>query len=218
MKPTESPTNTPTNIPTSPQPTGPNTIAPTPQSTDSNIAPSSQPTNESYQGANGDPHFKTWSGERYDFHGICDLILLSNPNFNDNLGMDIYIRSKKTKQWSYISTAVIRIGIETFEVSGRKDGDTYWVNGVEGYGNGDDLMWDEETNIAGYPITFQRIHSTQRQYTINIGKENEKIIFKTWKDFVRVDVKNPHDENFAGSSGLMGSYPDGKNVGRSDPS
>lgn len=144
--------------------------------------------------------------------------MLSNPNFNDNLGMDIYIRSKKTKQWSYISTAVIRIGIETFEVSGRKDGDTYWVNGVEGYGNGDDLMWDEETNIAGYPITFQRIHSTQRQYTINIGKENEKIIFKTWKDFVRVDVKNPHDENFAGSSGLMGSYPDGKNVGRSDPS
>merc|ERR1712176_640965 len=218
MEPTESPTNTPTNIPTSPQPTGPNTIAPTPQSTDSNIAPSSQPTNESYQGANGDPHFKTWSGERYDFHGICDLILLSNPNFNDNLGMDIYIRSKKTKQWSYISTAVIRIGVETFEVSGRKDGDTYWVNGIEGDGNGDDLMWDEQTNIAGYPITFKRVHSSQRQYTIHIGKNNEKVVFKTWKDFVRVDVNNPLDEDFTGSLGLMGSYPDGKNVGRSDPS
>jgi len=128
--------------------------------------------------------------------------------------MDIYIRSKKTKHWSYISTAVIRIGVETFEVSGRKDGDTYWVNGIEGDGEGDDSLWDKRTNIAGYPITFRSVHSTQREYVIDVGDSNEKIIFKTWKDFVRVDVVNPRDEDFTGSLGLMGSYPDGKIASR----
>jgi hypothetical protein len=68
----------------------------------------------------GDPHFKTWSGETYDFHGICDLMLLHNPEFHDGLGMDIIVRSKQMKQFSFISTAVIRIGSETFEVLPRK--------------------------------------------------------------------------------------------------
>jgi len=169
-------------------------------------------------GASGDPHFKTWSGEYYDFHGICDLILLSNPKFNDDLGMDIYIRSKKTRQWSYISTAAIRIGVETFEVSGRKAGDTHWINGIKEDGNGDDILWEEGTKIAGYPITYQRVHATQREYVIDLGENDNKIVFKTWKDFVRVDVVNPRDEDFTGSLGLMGSYPDGKSAGRFNPS
>jgi hypothetical protein len=42
----------------------------------------------------GDPHFKTFGGEMYDFHGECDLVLLHNPEFNNNLGMDIHIRTK----------------------------------------------------------------------------------------------------------------------------
>jgi len=235
--PTLSPTKGPTSVPTSSPTDGP-TSSPTTQPTalgynsggaktmaSSTLRPTGQQTTNSpsaaertrYMGANGDPHFKTWSGERYDFHGICDLILLSNPNFNDNLGMDIYIRSKKTKQWSYISTAVIRIGVDTFEVSGRKDGDTYWVNGIEGDVEGDDTLWDERTNIAGYPIKYQRVHSIQREYVINLGESNEKIIFKTWKDFVRVDVVNPRDEDFTGSMGLIGSYPDGTIVGRFNP-
>jgi len=132
--------------------------------------------------------------------------------------MVIYIRSKKTKRWSYISTAVIRIGAETFEVSGRKDGDTHWINGIEGDSNGDDILWEERTSIAGYPITYQRLHLTQREYVINLGKNSAKIIFKTWKDFVRVDVVNPREEDFTGSLGLMGSYPAGSRLGRFNPS
>lgn len=200
--PTEVPTKAPTDAPTS-----------TPSKYSANVAKTRAPTTS---GANGDPHFKTWSGERYDFHGICDLILLSNSKFNNNLGMDIYIRSKKTKQWSYISTAVIRIGVETFEVSGRKDGDTYWINGIEGNSSGDtdDVLWEKGNNIAGYPITFRKIHSTQREYVIDLGNHNEKIVFKTWKDFVRIDVVNPRDEDFTGSVGLMGSYPNGDMAGR----
>jgi len=128
--------------------------------------------------------------------------------------MDIYIRSKKTKKWSYISTAVIRIGVETFEVSGHKDEDTHWINGIKGNDNDGNIVWEEGTSIIGYPITYERVHSTQRIYTITLNNDNEKIVFKTWKDFVRVDVINPCNEDFSGSLGLMGSYPDGKSIGR----
>jgi len=158
-------------------------------------------------GVNGDPHFKTWSGEKYDFHGICDLVLLKNPYFAGGLGMDIYVRSKQTKQWSYISTAVIRIGRDTFEVSGHKDGDSFWINGVEG---GD---WKEGTNIAGYPIRYRRVNSQQREYEIDLS-EGESILMRTWKDFVRVDVVGAKDTNFHSSLGLMGSYPKGNALGR----
>jgi len=150
----------------------------------------------------GDPHFRTWAGEAYDFHGICDLTLLTNPYFMDGLGMDINIRTKKMQQWSYISTAVLRIEDDTFEVAGHQDGNTYWLNGKEGPSDG---LLEELMTIAGYPITFSSVHSHQREYVIHIS-EVEKIKFSTWKDFVRVDFEDASKKNFHGSMGLMGSF------------
>jgi len=59
---------------------------------DSTKAPLKAPTSP---GAQGDPHFKTWSQKSFDFHGVCDLMMLSNEKFENNLGMDIHIRTKK---------------------------------------------------------------------------------------------------------------------------
>lgn len=200
--PTALPTAVPTTTPTATS-TGVQTEVPT-------VQPTTQVTSRApSSGANGDPHFKTWSGERYDFHGICDLTLLANPSFLNDIGMDIYIRSKQTLQWSYISTAVIRIGDETFEVSGHHDGDSFWLNGIQG--NGDD--WKDGTIVGGYPVSHRKIGRTQRQYTINLGNK-ESIVFKTWKDFVRVDVVGATPENFGQSLGLMGTFPKGVKVGR----
>jgi len=153
-------------------------------------------------GVGGDPHFKTWSGELYDFHGICDLNLLKNPQFMNGLGMEISIRSKKMKEFSFISTAAIRIGSEILEVAGHADGDTYWLNGKEGPGNGG---FEDGVSIAGYLITFRQVHSHQREYMIHISEE-EKIVFGTWRDFVRIDFRAASSKNFHGSLGLMGSF------------
>jgi len=161
-------------------------------------------------GVNGDPHFKTWSGELYDFHGICDLALLKNPHFMNGQGMDIHVRSKKVDQFSYVSTAAIRIGSDTFEVAGHKDGDTYWLNGKEGPGIG---AFEDGSSIAGYSITFRQVHSHQREYVIHIS-EGEKIVFGTWRDFVRIDLKGASSKNFHGSLGLMGSFEEGVKLGR----
>jgi cell division septation protein DedD len=204
-EPTTEPTPRPTPVPT-PRPTPNPTAAPTSAATP---RPTPQPTQDGF--VMGDPHFKTWSGELYDFHGICDLTLLKNPQFMNGLGMDINVRAKKMKQFSYISTAVICIGNETFEVAGQKDGDTYWLNGQQGAGDG---VLEEGSSIAGYFISFRKVHSHQREYTIHISKE-EKIVFIAWKDFVRVDVKGASTNNFHGSLGLMGSFDErGVKVGR----
>lgn len=177
--------------------------------------PSPTPSPTKNGGVNGDPHFKTWTGEKYDFHGVCDLVLLHNPNFRDGIGMDIHVRSKLWKQWSYVSTAVISIGVETFEVSGLHDGDTYWLNGINGENTHNNKGNEkEELSIAGYPIEYRKVHAYVREYVIKLRTE-ESIVIKTWKDFVRVDfVGAAREEDFKGSYGLMGAFPTGKKIGR----
>ena len=63
--PTEAPTSTPTKAPSTSAPTtAPATVAPT-------SAPSVAPVEATpvTGSSSGDPHFKTWAGEKYDFHG-----------------------------------------------------------------------------------------------------------------------------------------------------
>merc|ERR1711972_856892 len=125
--------------------------------------------------------------------------------------MDIHLRAKKTKQWSYISTAVVSIGGDTFEVSGNKDGNTELLNMVEVKKS----EWDQNlVKIGRFPISYIKHHTNQRGYVIDLGKK-ESIHIKTWKDMVRVDIiVNNESNTFGGSLGLMGSYPEGIMLGR----
>jgi len=161
-------------------------------------------------GSEGDPHFKTWTHEQFDFHGACDLVLLNNPKFDNDAGMDIHIRTKIRFSWSYIETAILRIGQDTLEIMGG-DLRRYWINGVFGSGGS-----DFPTKIGGYTVDYVKKGSgpsKQRIYTVDLGK-GEKIILKTYKDFVSVDLKAIDDETFADSVGLMGSYITGHKIAR----
>jgi len=157
-------------------------------------------------GATGDPHFIMWSSEKYDFHGVCDLVLLENPAFGLGKGMDIHIRTMKTRLFSYISSAVLRIGEDTFEV--RRDG--YWLNGKK-----DASL---ESGISGYSIKFKQLtekaNHDQQQYIVTLNSM-ESISFKTFGDMIRVDVESAKGESFKESHGLMGTYgTDSERVGR----
>ena len=44
-------------------------------------------------GSSGDPHFETFGGFKYDFHGGCDLDLYQNPEFANGLGLNVQIRT-----------------------------------------------------------------------------------------------------------------------------
>jgi len=151
----------------------------------------------------GDPHLKTWTGEKYDFHGICDLVLLENEGFANGLGMDIHMRTSRTKQWSYISAAVLRIGDETLEIEGKNN--QYWLNGVAGA-----FLKD---GISGYPITSHGVNSKQHEFVVDLG-DSGSVTFKTFKEMIRIDVSAMSARDFNGSIGMMGSYGKGLRLGR----
>jgi len=157
-------------------------------------------------GVSGDPHFRTWSGEKYDFHGVCDLVLLTNPNFEEELGMDIHVRSKKMNQrFSYVSSASVRIGEDILEVTGKE----FWINGKKGTAEGK----QDEIELARYLVEILELNEKSHQFTINLGN-NEKIVIKTWNAMVRVGIENASDKNFGASSGLMGVFITGTKLAR----
>jgi len=166
----------------------------------------------------GDPHFKTWAGESYDFHGVCDLVLLRNNKFENGLGMDIHTRTSKMRLWSYVSVAAVRVGEDILEVMGGAKENNFWINGVLGkemISNNNDEN-NEITLIAtisGYPIYFHQVNNKQRTFVIDLGEE-EKIVIGTWNSFVRIQFENAKSKHFEGSVGLMGSFSEGIRLAR----
>jgi len=183
------------------------TDPPTPNPTASLGSPTPSPTKDRFEpGVEGDPHFKSWNGEKFDFHGVCDLVLLHNAAFGDGVGLDIHVRTRKMLQWSYIDVAVARIGKDVLEVKGGVDGG-FWINGVQGNGNEDKLM------VSGYEIRYNLLNEKSQKLVIDLG-DGDGIVFKTWNSFVSVSIEKPKDEKFVGSVGLMGSFPEGLKIGR----
>merc|ERR1712150_42847 len=60
---------------------------------------------------------------------------------------------------------------------------------------------------------YRRVNSKQHEFTIDLG-ENEKIIMKTWKELVRIDITGATSADFGNSSGLMGKFEDGAHASR----
>lgn len=162
-------------------------------------------------GANGDPHVTTFSGETFDFHGVCDLVLLTNKSFLNGAGLDIHIRNERMHMWSFIKTAAIRIGEDVFEVTGGKDGKFYF-NGVEGKVDNFEIN-KEVANISGYPVVLKSMDEKSRKFVIDLDM-NEAIVLQTWNSFVSVNVQGPKVEHFRGSLGLLGQFPTGRKVAR----
>jgi len=198
---TSGPTSEPTKSPTTSEPTSAPTSKPTVTS-----APPPTP------GGNGDPHFKTWKNEHYEYHGQCDMILVQDPDFANGLGIEVQIRTKLVRHWSYIKNAAIRIGGDVLEVEGGADPSSdfqYWFNFAS---------QAEVDNIAGFPVTFKSRTGSNYKTGLEIDLSSmfpgEKIVIATWKEFVRVDFKNPTEATFGKSVGLLGNFHTGETLAR----
>jgi len=168
----------------------------------------------------GDPHFKTWAGKYYDFHGVCDLMLLKNPEFENGLGMNIHVRTTRMGIWSYISSAAIRIGDDVLEIVGGRGDTKFWINGVPGENSeisnasaGTELT----STLSGYPLIFKKLSRKKREFVVKLGK-GDKIVFTTWNTFVGVHIRNANADHFQKSVGLMGSFPEGLKLARDNTS
>jgi hypothetical protein len=152
-------------------------------------------------GCGGEPHFSTWSGERYDFHGECDLVLVQNPGFANGLGMHIHGRTKIHHDWSAFESAAIMIGDDILEVHGQNE---QWINGAD---------IEYPAFIGGYSVTMQQPAKHVRRFIVHLG-DGERVFIKTFKDILYIEVEGSRTRDFAGADGMLGSFETGHMMGR----
>jgi cysteine-rich repeat protein len=153
-------------------------------------------------GCNGDPHFKTWRGHHFDFHGECDLVLLHSSTFGAGLGLDVHIRTKMRRDMSYISAAVLRMGMDTLEVESQG---VYYLNGVAGA--------ELPAEFSGFAFSHTQPTGKQHVFEVDLGGR-ERVKLKTYKDFVSVLIEQGQSKNFGDSVGLMGDFGQGRMLAR----
>jgi hypothetical protein len=153
-------------------------------------------------GGQGDPHFMTWRGHRFDYHGECDLVLLHSSEFGSGLGLDVHIRTKIRRDMSYISGATVRIGADILEVASQG---IYYLNGEAGAELPDEF--------SGFTLSHIQPTDKQHVFEVNFGG-SERIKVKTYKDFVSVSIEQGQSKHFGDSVGLMGDFRNGHMIAR----
>ena len=139
------------------------------------------------------------------------MVLAKDEKFADGLGMNVQIRTKLVRFWSYIKSAAIHIGDDILEVQGNADPEDlethYWTN-LEYQG---DLK-----TIGSFPVTFTKPLSFKSKFVIDLSSKypGQKIILSTYKEFVRVDFENVSEEAFGNTLGLLGDFKTGKTLAR----
>ena len=167
-------------------------------------APTSAPGPEG--SGSGDPHFKTWTGDKFDYHGECDLVLVDNPKFADGLGMKVHVRTTHLKYFSYIEKVAIQIGDDVLEFA--NDVENVKLNGVVAApkpGKRKIFMGDK----------FEVVRM-KKSVVIRLDKANgAKIDLITRKiGWPSVKLVAGNTEVFEGSFGLLGDYSTGKKFAR----
>jgi len=162
-------------------------------------------------GSLGDPHFKSWQGEHFEFHGQCDMILAKDHGFAGGLGLEVQIRTKLVRFWSYIKQAVVRIGSDILEIQGSADPEgknfKYWINLEPS---------SKAASIGGFPLSIRSNGSHKMTFEIDLSSKfpGQKIVLSTFREFVRVDFKGSTAESFGDAVGMLGDYRTGDLLAR----
>lgn len=168
---------------------------------------------------------KTWKNEHFEYHGQCDMILAKDDSFADGIGLDVQIRTKVVRYWSYIKAAAIRIGEDILEVEGGPESATWWFNNerhieshtkVETIGGLLEVKSEWKGLLGGFPVTHKLKSGWKQIFEIDLSSKypGQKIILSTYKEFVRVDFENGSEESFGNTKGLLGDFTTGRTLAR----
>lgn len=140
-----------------------------------------------------------------DFHGACDLVLVSMPHFADGLGLMVHVRTTLRRSYSFIESAAIRIGESVLEVS------SYGQYILDGISNA-----EMPNTISGFDVVHSEHRKDQHLFIVKLG-DNLQIVLKVYKDLVNVDLgisSSSDDTIFRDTVGLMGNWLNGTRFGR----
>jgi hypothetical protein len=149
-------------------------------------------------GVNGDRHFKMWRGRAFDYHGECHLVLLKSPKID----LDVHVHTTIRKQFSFVESALLRIGSNLLEVQSKG---VYYLNG--------ELGAAMPNTISGYPVTYTQPAENQHVFDVKIGR-SEHLLIKVYKDFVSLAMNRAQNKHFGLSSGMMGDFVTGNMMAR----
>jgi von Willebrand factor type D domain len=159
-----------------------------------------------------DPHFRTYDGTTYSFHGQCDLVMARSNSFGSGLGLDLHARTEMIENWSLISNAAIRIGNDILEVA--NDGSVFFngANDVEfplmlagQYKSTKEIELIEGVHDDGsFPVNHTRSY-----IVIDLGNDDD-IWITTYKNMVSVEI-NAYLED---SEGMLGIHSKAGMIGR----
>jgi hypothetical protein len=185
----------------------PSSVAPTPVTSGRGPtrAPSRVDTKSPTPGGFGEPHFKTWRGHRFDYHGECDLVLLRSNTFASGKGIEIIIRTKiaHPRAYSYIASAVLKIGTDILQVDGFG---VYYFNGKEAA--------ELPDNVAGFPLAYTQTEKKRHIFDLRLNDhDHHHILLREFKGFISVNVDQV-GEYFYDCTGLLGSFETGEMLAR----
>ena len=165
------------------------------------------PTNEKEKNpasSSGDPHFKTWTGEKYDYHGECDLVLIDHPSFGAGMGLKVYIRTTRVKYFSYIEQIVVQINGKVLEFN--NDVNNFMIS----YQKVEAPKKYQETKFAGFVV-----RRDPKALSIRLDESGAKIdLIQRANGFPAVVLDAAGTDIFKGSLGLLGDFTSGKKLAR----
>jgi hypothetical protein len=153
-------------------------------------------------GGVGDPHFESWSGKKYDYQGICDLLFIHSAEYGNGTGLDIHVRTSEVNGTSYISSAVIQIGSDKLEVH---DNGTYFYNG-----DSNALLPD---HLGDSSLKYTVMDSWLPMWTIT-SPRGGTIYIQIFNRMVDVKLSGFKNETVSDSVGLLGNIDSGFLVDR----
>ncbi len=150
-----------------------------------------------------DPHFVSFGGEAFSYHGECDLVLMRSTGYASGLGIDIHIRTTRVDSehisYSYISGVAVKIGPDVLEA--MDDGSIVI--------NGDTLLGNIEDNSFDAFRLHSHMKGKKKQifvHDLDLSKnESIQIRCNTKTGMLFVDVKGI----FSDSIGLLGTSDKG---------
>lgn len=174
--------------------------------------------NKALAGGNPDPHFTTWHGQKYDYHGECDLVYTKCSNFNHGKGLQLHLRTRhvKPKNWSTISGIALQIDNDVFELTEVGD---FYINSKKNPAlpmmlGGHNLSKARHVKTLGNGEL--KVHDA---YKISlVDGSSLKVGFTSWgkaKEFLYFKFNSYHDvDDFSDCVGLSSSYSDNSHKGQ----
>jgi len=139
------------------------------------------------------------------------MVLTRDKKFADGLGLEVQIRTKLVRFWSYIKRATIRIGDDILEIEGNPDSADktthHWIN-FEYQG--------EASTIGGFPLSISSDDGHKRFFEIDLSSKfpGQKIMISSFREFVRVDFKGSTAAAYGNTVGMLGDFKTGDLLAR----